>query len=154
MVLLNITLVTFLILGNPNRHHPKHKMDGREHFHEVQRILELEEGQKKEFKKIADEHLDGMLALEKLQKESVREFFKKNLAIEVEQNQVILREIEQLEREKVLLTLQHFKEVKEILNERQNENFNDFTEWVMDKLLKTPGKHLKPPKGGQKHKPE
>jgi protein CpxP len=61
--------------------------------------------------------------------------------------EMVLNEIQQLEKEKIQVTHQHFQDLKSILTSEQIPHFEVFTQEFINHVLLGGKKHSPPPKG-------
>ncbi len=148
LIVLNLALVTFLIIGQPNGDIPPHAHQDPNPFkQEMIRILDLNKDQQVEFEKLANAHHDDMVKLEDKQKALLRPYF--NGLINPEQsidNESLLMEVEHLERQKLELTYNHFMDIKAMLSESQLPRFKEFTNRAVGRILVDDKNRPHPPK--------
>jgi hypothetical protein len=145
LVLLNLAILAFFILTKPRppRQTPPHNF--RSH---AVNILHLNTEQEAIFNNMAKDHHQKMDALDRLQQELLLPYFQ-SLSISTIQvdEEMVLNEIQQLEKEKIQVTHQHFQDLKSILTSEQLPYFEVFTQEFINHVLLGGKKHSPPPKG-------
>lgn len=142
LVLLNLALIGFFILSKPLPPQPLHGDFGIQ----APRILHLNAEQRKAFRFSADSHHRKMQALSLRQKELLAHYFQQIVDSSQTDNALLLQKAEQLEREKIEITYQHFEEVKSILKPEQLPYFKEFMQAVLDVMSTNSKKNAPPPK--------
>ncbi len=148
LVVLNLALVAFLLIGKPGGHRSAHKVSSNQPFkNEAITILNLNEDQQAEFLKLAQGHHQEMRKLEQIQKELVRSYFDgiANPDKETERQQLDT-ENQKLEAQKLKLTYLHFLQVKSLLTESQLPQFEKFVQKAIGRVMLDAKKPSRPPK--------
>ena len=114
---------------------------------EISIELGFTEEQRSIFDGLANNHRESIHALDKEEQELVRSFFSQLSSDQSNENQEIqIREILQLEREKIMVTYHHFEELKALCNEEQLSKFNRVMERIVPVLTNTSGRPMQPHK--------
>lgn len=134
MLVLNLAIITFFLLTKPTH---RHKKGG--HPHKVAKeILQLDEEQNEKFLQLAQQHKQLMRDLNKEQRNILQNYFTPLMDKNFSQNRdSILIEIQNIERKKIESIDQHFENIKVILKPNQQENFKDFVQHLLKKILST-----------------
>ncbi|WP_417602462.1 hypothetical protein [Owenweeksia hongkongensis] len=152
MVVLNLALVSFLVFNNPQSHSHSHdREDGHFRKRAIQ-ILDLDKEQLKQFKDLATLHHMEMIKMEDQQKELLRPYFNQLSTGDGVLNEDSRRKVSELDRQKLELTYNHFKEVKAILRPNQYPNFEIFLSQAIDELLMDEKSSPPPPHLRRNHK--
>lgn len=133
LLFLNLAVLVFFILTRPRHHHHPSTKDFRS---EVINILNLNDQQQSAFRKLAHEHNQSMIMLKEQQQDLLPPYFA-NLAEPSESidPDKILTKFQQLEREKIEVTYQHFQDIKNLLNQEQLPYFKGLMGKLIDELL-------------------
>lgn len=148
LLLLNIGLISFFLLTNGGKP-PKHKI----FKNEAVEILELDENQETEFANLAQEHGDKMRDLERQQADLLKPYFTNlingNSEMEIPANALAI------EKEKINITHQHFKDVKSLLKPEQKENFAAFMKGALRNIMSTGNNNKgdRPPRNNRDNPP-
>lgn len=106
------------------------------HFeNEAVKMLNLDAEQKEKFARFAEEHKEKMKNLYDEQTQLSSAYFNQT-------SDSLLNRIAQIETEKISATQQHFSDVKNLLNESQVANFEQFKKKALQSILKS---HPAPP---------
>ena len=153
LMVLNLVLVAFLVMGKHVNHRPSHPGNNPKVFRQkIVEILELTEDQKTQFNDLANEHHQQMMDVENEQKELVQHYFAGLINSENNQDsEKILAELQHIERQKVELTYNHFEQVRAILSEEQTPQFAEFVKFALNRILLEGNKPPHPPKGMREH---
>lgn len=148
LIVVNIALVTFLMIGGPGGNRPPHPDKGAASFrNEVGAILDLTKEQQAQFNDLATEHRQQMTDIEAEEKEILRSYFDGLINPEgLEDRDKQMATLQELKRQKVELTYNHFEMVKGMLNESQLPKFKDFTSQAIERILVDNKKPPHPPK--------
>lgn len=144
LLLLNVAIIGFFLLTKPA---PPPRAGGENFQDEVIEMLSLNEEQVTSFRAFAQEHKQKMTGINEQQKKLLRPYFESlaNPSIEVDQTDA-LSQFQQLEREKIEVTYQHFQDLKAILDEAQLTHFERFIRRYVDVILAGGQKRSPPPK--------
>lgn len=141
---LNLTMIAFFILTKPKQH-PKPK--GGDVPEVVIEILKLDEEQRAAFLVSAKHHGETMGEITQQQKSILEPYFHKLIDSNKDLNSdSLLTQYQNLERQKIELTHQHFQDVKSMLKEDQYANFEVFMNSVLKSVLSEKKKNPHPPK--------
>ncbi len=146
LLVLNIAIVAFMFLMRPGpRSRPT--ASSNNFRNEVIRALGLTEDQENTFKQLAAEHSQSLRAISEQQQGLLPPYFKSlsDSSKKIDE-EAILRQFEQLERQKIEITHQHLLDVKSRLRGEQLANFDSFMDRFIDKLLLDNGRKPPPPK--------
>lgn len=142
LLLVNLILISLLIFPDQIRKRPpQRKATGN-----ARNLLELNDQQHMAFLDLATAHGQIMDSLNLQQKELLRIYFLPlNSGSESPDSQVILDELQEIERVKITSTYQHFLDVKEILEPGQESLFKDFVRFTLGRILEDDQKRPPPP---------
>ncbi|MGB1243425.1 MAG: hypothetical protein ACPG49_12935 [Chitinophagales bacterium] len=146
MLLLNIGTLLFIASG-PHHPPPNHREANQHGF--LQRaidILGLEAEQEKSFKESATKHNTATKALEARQEKAAKGYFHTILEADNVLEDSLLLQLQQLEKDKIVLTYQHFEDVKALLKPSQQANFSNFLERALQILIINSKNNSPPPK--------
>ncbi len=144
LLILNLLMIAFFFLTKPQ---PPHKKGGPDFAKKAIDILKLDEQQHRTFLQSAKLHNQQMEEINRQQQEVLKPYF--NSLINPNNNinaDTLLQQVQQLERNKIESTYQHFKEVKSILTENQKADFNEFMDHALKIILLEKEKKPHPPK--------
>ncbi|MEM9821456.1 MAG: hypothetical protein AAF985_10305 [Bacteroidota bacterium] len=139
LLVLNVSMIAFFFLTKPRP--PLN--EGSAH-HRVVKLLDLDKAQGEKFFQSARNHHDQLPLIEDRQKEALQTYFNSLLSAPDSIDLApALEKIVQLERQKVVLTYQHFEEIRGMLKPEQVPKFESFMGEVLKTLLlpKSRGKH-------------
>ncbi|MBK8500902.1 MAG: hypothetical protein IPL46_01130 [Saprospiraceae bacterium] len=144
LLFLNIAVLAFFFLTKPKP--PHHKSPG-DFQSEVIEILHLSSRQVSTFRELAYEHHEKMKSINGRQQRLLLPYFG-NLADSASglNEEDVLTQIQQLEREKMQETYQHLLEIKNLLDDVQVPRFKDFLRIFTDRILMNENKNQPPPK--------
>ena len=121
LLCLNLALIAFFFLMAPP--HPKYGPMGKK----ATEILHFSAQQEKQFLEYANQHKQQMKAYNKEQRQLVEQYFTPlTTTNSTTPSDSLLTAIKQLEQQKIQSTYQHFQEIKAFLEEDQLDNFEDF----------------------------
>lgn len=145
LLVLNVAIIGFFLLTKPA---PPPRSGGRDFQAEAIKILSLNEEQVISFRAFAQEHKQQMTGVNEQQQKLLRPYFESlaNPSIGIDQTDA-LNQFQQLEREKIEVTYQHFQDLKSILNEAQLTHFEKFISRYIDVFLASEEKRAPPPRG-------
>ncbi len=144
LLVLNLSMVAFFFLTKPT---PPDRADGQQFRNKAVNILQLDEQQEAAFSKLAMAHAEEMRRLMKSQQDLLKPYFDHLLTENDAVNpDSILLQYQQLEKEKLVVTYQHFEDIKGILKEEQKGNFPKFMEEAIRALLPKRGNGARPPR--------
>lgn len=130
LLLINLSMVAFFFLAPPP---PHQKGDARKKVHDM---MKMDQQQNEAFLEFAQQHMQRMDDLNNQQRNLLRPYFRR--LIDSTQNinsDTFFYQIQQLEREKIEATYQHFQEVKSILRPGQEASFGKFINFALDLIL-------------------
>lgn len=144
LLVLNLSMVAFFFLTKPA---PPDRAEGQQFKNEAISILQLDEQQRGVFSKLAMAHAEEMRRLMTAQQDLLKPYFD-HLLTETEgvNPDSILLQYQQLEKEKLVVTYQHFQDIRGILNDNQKGNFQSFMEEATRTLLPKRGDGARPPR--------
>lgn len=144
LLFLNIAIITFFLLTKPK---PGHHPSSNNFQQEVIEILNLNDEQISTFKKLATEHHQKLTTINERQQKLLPPYFESlsELSKGIDE-EAILQQFQQLEREKIEVTRQHFQEIKSMLNESQLIDFEELIGRFVDRILLNKTKSPPPPK--------
>ena len=144
LLVLNLSMVAFFFLTKPA---PPDRAEGQQFRNEAMNILQLDEQQRTTFSELAATHNKEMNKLKKAQQDLLKPYFDHLLseAGGVSPDSILLQ-YQQLEREKLVVTYQHFEDIKGILKEGQKDNFPKFMEEAIRALLRKREDGPRPPR--------
>jgi len=135
MLLLNITNLLFIAFG-PHHPPPNHT---RTHPHaflqQAIQMLGLDAEQEILFKESAQKHSSSTKAIEEQQEKVGQEYFHTLLETNDEVEDSLVHQLQQLEKDKIVITYEHFEEVKTLLNPNQQANFSKFLDKALQILI-------------------
>lgn len=145
LLLLNMVIISFFLFTKPNL--PLHGPPPSSFQKEVIDVLHLDAQQTNMFKALAKEHNQKITVLKEQQQTLLLPYFESlaNTSIQIEKEDV-LNQFQQLEKEKIEVTHQHFQEIKNLLNESQLPHFKDFLDKFIDRLILSDKNNKPPPK--------
>ncbi len=140
LLALNIGLIIFSFVGRPKGNRGEPQLRATE-------TLDLDETQNELFLASAKRHITQVRSISEEQKELLMPYFNSiaDATLEVDEDS-ILKAVEQLERNKIAQTHQHFSEIKSILRDDQIDDFKGFMDRILGKLLDTKKINPPPPK--------
>ena len=143
LVLLNISILVFFYASEEKHTHetpvnkPKIKID---------RLLEMSDEQYELFHSSASAHSKKIASIDNEQRMLLSTYFQGlTAASKTMHSDTLLNRLDQLNRRKIEVTYQHFKEVKAFLNEDQQGNFKIFLDEILDRIILKKGKGLPSP---------
>ncbi len=132
LLLINIGLICFFFFSKPNHHHKNRRPN---FLNKAFEILELDDQQKNQFEKLAEQHHQEILKIERTQKQKLAEYFEP-LKRDTAHNLLLQKQnIKALESQKIEVTYKHFLEVKKLLRDDQLDNFELFIDEFVQILL-------------------
>ena len=142
MLVLNLGLVAFFLLTKP-----KPPMRGETFNPRAIEILQLDKDQHQAFLQSAEQHGKQMKSINDGQRDLLRPYFNSLVDPSLKINSdSILQQVQLLDRQKVEATYFHFKTVKTLLRDDQQDNFEQFMTKALGRLLlnDTPAKPPRP----------
>lgn len=131
MLVLNLGLVAFFFLTKP-----KPPMRGETFSPRAIEILQLDKDQHQAFLQSAEQHGKQMRTINDGQRNLLRPYFNGLVDPSLNLNpDSILQQVQLLERQKVEATYLHFKAVKALLRDEQQNNFEQFMNQALGRLL-------------------
>lgn len=125
LLLINLTFVGITLFGqksgrnNPRKHHKP----------SAKKMLHLSPSQDEQFRKFSRQHHAAMVELQKKHKRCIERYFQ-------EPNDSLLERIKNIEAKKILVTNEHFNDLKSVLREEQLYNYDEFKEKAVRYILK------------------
>ncbi len=142
LLLLNLSMIAFFFLTKPK---PPHQGDGFQK--RGPNIMNMDEKQHDLFLQSAKQHGQHMKAINKQQQDLLKPYFYSLIDSTKNTNpNATLNEVQDLERQKIESTYQHFQEVKSILKPEQQADFELFMNDVIERILMETKKNPPPPK--------
>ena len=144
LLFLNIAVLAFFLLTKPK---PQHHPPSNNFQSEVIEMLDLNTQQASTFKALAEAHNQQMRSISGQQQQLLIPYFESltNPSSTIDSDGV-LSQFQQLEREKIEVTYQHFQDIKSMLNEEQLPDFENFMNTFIHTLLLDEKKNPSPPK--------
>lgn len=135
LILLNIFTLGFFLLTKPNqRGHPP--LPNKGFKDEVASILDLNNEQQSIFNEFAEQHEQQIRTINEQQEKLLLPYFENIVNPSIELNtELVPTQFQQLQRQKLVLTRQHFIKTKELLNKKQLPEFKVFMERVTEKIV-------------------
>ncbi|WKN42750.1 hypothetical protein [Tunicatimonas pelagia] len=144
LLLLNIAVLAFFLLAKPKppRRPPSDNFQSR-----VINMLDLTDQQVPTFKELANAHNQKMRSIRGQQQQLLLPYFESltDSSITIDQEGV-LSQIQQLEKEKIEVTYQHLQDLKSMLTKEQLADFEEFADMLIGRLLIDTKKNPPPPK--------
>jgi L-lysine 2,3-aminomutase len=141
---LNIAVLAFFVMlrPQPRQHNPQGNFRS-----EVIEMLHLNTQQASLLNASAEKHTQKMEEIDNRQFRLLSPYFA-SLITSAENNdkESLLNEYQQLEREKIETTYQHFQEIKDFLDDDQMPYFEEFMRKTTDRILLGKKKNPPPPK--------
>ncbi|MEQ9100080.1 MAG: hypothetical protein RIF36_15645 [Imperialibacter sp.] len=139
LLVINVVLVILFLVGPKP---PKHQSGIKD---EIGRELGFTNEQKAMFDEMATAHREAILDLEKQEQELVRLFFEQlgseNISSDKE---ALLEQMLQLEKDKIMVTYDHFAALKQICTEEQQLRFDDVMRRIIPVLTNSPDRPMTP----------
>lgn len=133
LVALNMVVLAFFGLTKPR---PPFSPATKDLQSEVVDILDLDNQQESAFRASADKHRRKVDAISKQQEKFLLSYFTSiSDPSKSSDNENLLSQFQQLEKEKIDATYHHFEEIKELLNKEQLPSFEPFMNKVLHRLL-------------------
>lgn len=148
IVLLVINLVVIGFVAFSSNKKGEHPHDRKANFrNEAVEILDLDKSQEKMFFESADRHNKMMNKFDKKQSHILQKYFRGlNEGLNNDKKEMLLTEYNELERRKIEGTYNHFEEIKGYLKSNQIDNYNEFVNKAVGRLLSNNSKPPHPPK--------
>ncbi len=146
LLLLNILVLAFFLF-NQSEPRPERGPRAAGFQAEVPRILELDSAQQLTFSALAEQHNQQIAAINEEQQKLLLPYFESIADSSVDlENELVQTRFQQLELEKLIVTRQHFIEVKNILNPPQYPLFDALMEKITDRVVGNRNKKRPRPK--------
>lgn len=146
LLAINIVLMVLFILG-PKPPRPEHGRPQRDIKDQISHELGFTEEQKAKYDEMALKHREAIRNLEGRERKLMKSFFGQLASENSNQDkETSLEEIVQLERDKIMVTYNHFEELKGICNVEQLKRFDKVLSRIVPLLTNSPGG---PPPGGK-----
>jgi len=129
LLAINIGFLVFLFFS---MRPPPDRLEGLSK-HMIQ-VLQLENEQLPTFTTSVEKHKQQVSDISIQQKQVLRKYFETLIGVPADQ-EALLQQIQELERQKVKNTYQHFQEVKNMLTAGQLPSYKKFMGEAMDKML-------------------
>lgn len=134
LLTINIALMVLFVLG-PKPPRPEGGGPESGIKDEISRELGFTEAQKARFDEMAINHREAIRSLEDRERKLIKTFFEQLASTNANGNkEEQLQEILQLERDKIMVTYNHFEELRGICNEEQLTRFDKVMERVVPVL--------------------
>lgn len=148
MVILNISMIAFFFLTKPpHRGLPPGEGGGPPFKNKAIDVLKLDEGQHAIFLKSVQAHREVIQNTDEKQRDLLKPYFYQLIDPEqVVDSDSTLHKFQQLERNKIESTYQHFQEIKSILTPDQQADFEVFMKDALKMILLETEKNQPPPK--------
>ncbi|GJM34180.1 MAG: hypothetical protein DHS20C18_31810 [Saprospiraceae bacterium] len=144
LLLLNLSMIAFFFLTKPN---PPMRDGARNFRPRGIELLQLDKKQQTEFIGLAEQHNQQMRGLNDQQRNLLEPYFYSLIdSTKMTDRENILNEVQQLERQKIETTFHHFQEVKSILKNEQQADFELFMTNALKVLLLDSERKPHPPK--------
>lgn len=144
LLTLNIAMVALYMFFDPK---PSHHRSGNALQSQIVSALLLDDRQEEAFRMFAKQHRDEMDALSHDQQSLLTTYF--NVLIEPSEGSKkdsLLVQFQELERQKLQVTYQHFEDIRDLLSVEQIPLFNSVMHEIISGLLRSPDKSPSPPK--------
>lgn len=144
LLLLNIGTLGYLWVNKPGRHHPP-PPDSPHSI--IINELQLNKAQQKQFKVFRHRHRRSTDSVQRLIKETQLSLFGlvKQDSMNLAKRDSLLGNIEQYESAKHLITIEHFHDIRSMLQPEQKELFNEFMEEIGSRITGPGRPHHGPP---------
>ena len=146
LLIINLSVIGYIVSTNDkSSHHPN---DRRADFKlEVVKMLNLDQEQDELFIESAKKHNQMMNSLDKKQSRILQKYFKGLVeGITESEKEQFIKEYNDIESQKINGTFSHFEEVKSYLRPEQIDNYKEFVNKAVDRLLNKGSKPPPPPK--------
>lgn len=144
LLLLNIVVLAFFLLTKPG-HQPQPPSNNFQS--EVIDALDLDTQQASAFRALAEDHNQQMRSISGQQQQLLMPYFESlTSSSPTIDSEGVLNQFQQLEREKIEVTYQHFQEIKSMLTKEQLTGFETFMDTFIHTLLLDKKKNPPPPK--------
>ncbi|MFY0652152.1 MAG: hypothetical protein JXQ96_08975 [Cyclobacteriaceae bacterium] len=153
LVLLNLSVIAVFFIQSSNKtplRPMQHNGPGGAHkgplVDHIEQTLQLDEGQKEKYKALRQAHMKAMKEMNDRHNSLLKEYFQtlKKEGNKTAQNQQILSDIQDVEKDKVEVTYEHFRKIKALCSEEQLEKFPKVMDETIRHLLGT-GQRRRPP---------
>jgi len=139
LLIINIGLVVLFVLG-PKPPRPESGIKN-----EISRELGFTEEQKAAFEQMAMSHREAIRKLDQQERQLVGSFFNQLSQPQPnEPNEELLQEIMQLEKDKIMITYNHFEELKGLCSEEQRVRFDRVIQRILPALTNSSERPMKP----------
>lgn len=144
MMLLNGFLV-YQIVSSNQRQGPPHHSKGR-FGKSVIKTLKFDQAQIEAYEKLIQEHQIVMMKLEEIRGEKLAIAFDALKGDDTSLSNADLKELEQIERERIMFTHKHFADVKALCNPDQLPAFEQVLQQAVQMLAGPPKRQMRGPK--------
>ncbi len=127
LIVLNLILVAFLWFGRPKAQHPPFRASEQ---------FEMDEAQNKLFRNSVDLHKEGMNRINREQRLLLAEYFNQLKEPASTSLPPLPKKVLELEEQKILATYRHFYEVKNMLTTEQLNEYPDFVDYVINRVIR------------------
>ncbi len=144
LLTLNIAMVALYMFLEPK---PPHHRSGNALQSQIVNALHLDDRQEEAFRMFAKQHSDEIDALSHDQQSLLTTYF--NVLIEPSEEtkkDSLLVQFQELERQKLQVTYQHFEDIRDLLSVEQIPLFKGLMHEIVSRLLRSPNKRPSPPK--------
>lgn len=140
LLVLNIVLMILYIMGPPMPPRPEGGRSKSDVKDEISRELDFTEEQKARFDEMAFNHREAIRNLDEQERKLLKLFFEQLTKENANQEkEVLLEEIVQLERNKIMTTYTHFEELKGICTVQQQTRFDKVLSRIVPTLTNSSG---------------
>ncbi|MEP1034783.1 hypothetical protein [Ekhidna sp.] len=130
LLAINIGLVALFVFR------PKPPIREKGAREQISKKLALTEAQEKQFGEMVATHRKAVRALINEERTLVQSYFEQlSATASVEERQVLLQQIMKLKEDKIVLTYNHFEELKSLCNEEQLAKFDEVMADVIPRLV-------------------
>lgn len=141
LLIINLAMVVIFLARPKDRFHRKGMK------HEISKELSFTDKQQIIFDEMVSSHRKAIRDLDKKEKERMKLFFNQLSLDPNDYKDSLLHQIGQLKEDKIMLTFNHFKAVKEICNEEQLNNFDEVIFKIIPRITDS-RRNRRPGKGG------
>jgi hypothetical protein len=139
LLLINLGLVAFVWLKPPGP--PPLPVP----HHEVERLLDLDEEQKLDYKELRTTHRSKMLALNDKMDQLLSVYFEGLTGMAAINRDSLMVQIQEVNAQRILITYEHFNNIKSLCTVQQAEHFPEVVKFLLDNILKN-RKKMPPPR--------
>lgn len=126
---LNLALLGFIFINRPGGDMPPKRGEM------AKKELHLTKTQSQEFKKIAKEHHEMMMKIDEAQAAYLIQYFNQLENGRNTESELLLNQYSEIEKKRLDLTLDHFEELKSILDENQYVYLYTFVNRIVNEVI-------------------